>query len=130
MAAPLVKTKTPGVYKRGDRYVVIWRHRGKQHKSFHRTYSEAREAKGQRQAGDRQAATRKALDEYAREWLEGYAGRTSRGFSEQARSDYRRSLESYVIPFFTGLKLADVERADVRRLVKSLEERGLAPRRW
>jgi integrase len=127
MAAPLVKTKTPGVYKRGDRYVVIWRHRGKQHKSFHRTYSEAREAKGQRQGGDRQAATRKGLDEYAREWLEGYAGRTSRGFSEQARSDYSRSLESYVIPFFAGLKLADLERADVRRLVKSLEERGLAP---
>lgn len=127
MAAPLVKTKTPGIYRRGSRYVVVWRHRGVQHKSFHRTLAEAREAKGARQAGDRQPATRKALDEYALEWLDGYAGRTSRGFTEQARSDYRRSIESYVIPFFAGWRLADVDRADVRRLVKSLEDRGLAP---
>jgi integrase len=42
----LARTKTPGIYKRGSRYVVVWRHRGKQHKSFHRTYEEAREAKG------------------------------------------------------------------------------------
>ena len=47
--------------------------------------------------------------------------------SAQARADYRRSLDGYVIPFFTGWKLADVERADVRRLVADLERRGLAP---
>jgi hypothetical protein len=28
------RTRTPGVYKRGDRYVVVWRHRGRQHKEF------------------------------------------------------------------------------------------------
>ncbi len=127
MAAELVKTTTPGIYKRGSRYVVVWRHRGRQHKSFHRTLAEAREAKGARQAGDKQPATRKLLDEYALEWLDGYAGRTSRGFSEQARADYRRSIEGYVIPFFAGWRLVDVERGDVRRLVKQLEERGLAP---
>lgn len=49
MAAKLVKTNTPGIYKRGGRYVVVWWHRGKQHKSFHRTLAEAREAKGERQ---------------------------------------------------------------------------------
>jgi hypothetical protein len=78
---------------------------GKQHKSFHRTLAEAREAKGARQAGDRQQATRKLLDDYAQEWLDGYAGRTSRRFSEQARSDYRRSIETYVIQFFNGWRL-------------------------
>src|SRR5947209_4516962 len=105
MAAPLIKTSTPGIYKRGSRYVVVWRHRGRQHKSFHRTLAEAGEAKGERQAGDRQPATRKLLEDYAREWIASYAGRTPRGFSEQARSDYRRSVESYVIPFFAGWKL-------------------------
>jgi integrase/recombinase XerC len=127
MAAKLEKTKTPGIFKRGSRYVVVWRHRGTQHKSFHRTLSEAREAKGARQSGERQPATRRLLEDYAREWLDGYAGRTSRGFSEQARSDYRRALESFAIPLFAGWKLADVERADIRRLVASLEARGLAP---
>jgi integrase/recombinase XerC len=127
MTDRLEKTKTPGIYKRGSRYVVVWRHRGAQHKSFHRTLSEAREAKGARQSGERQPATRRLLEDYAREWLDGYAGRTSHGFSEQARSDYRRALESYAIPLFAGWKLADVEGADVRRLVASLEARGLAP---
>jgi integrase len=127
MAESMVTTKTPGVYKKGNRYVVTWRHRGKQHKSFHRTYAEAREAKGQRQAGDSQATSRVMFDEYARAWLDGYAGRTSRGFTEQARSDYRRSLESYLIPAFTGCRLGDIERVDVRNLVKTLEQHGLAP---
>ncbi len=123
----LEKTATPGIYKRGSRYVVVWRHRGVQHKSFHRTLAEAREAKGARQSGNRKPPSRKLLEDCAREWLESYAGRTSRGFSAQARADYKRSLEGYVLPFFRGWKLADVERSDVRRLVAELERRGLAP---
>jgi hypothetical protein len=44
----LTKTSMPGIFRRhvagctGGRcdcaYVVVWRHRGTQHKSFHRTY--------------------------------------------------------------------------------------------
>jgi hypothetical protein len=46
MAAPkLEKTKTPGVYKRGGRYVVRYRHRGEERKRFARTYAEARDLK-------------------------------------------------------------------------------------
>jgi integrase len=127
MGAKLERTKTPGIYKRGGSYVVVWRHRGAQHKSFHRTLAEAREAKGERQAGRRKPASRKPLDEYASEWLSGYAGRTSRGFSAQARADYERSLDRYVLPFFAGWRLSDVERADVRRLVAKLEQGGLSP---
>ncbi len=123
----LVATGTTGVYMRGGRYVVVWRHRGRQHKSFHRTLSEAREAKGARQSGESQPATRVLLEDYAREWIDAYAGRTAGGFGEQSRSDYRRSLETYVIPFFDGRKLAEVDRSDVRRFVKHLEDHGLAP---
>jgi integrase len=123
----LIPTTEKGVYYRGGQYVVVWRHRGKQHKSFHRTLAEAREAKGGRQAGDRQPTTRSLLEDHAREWIDGYAGRTSQGFTENTRAAYRRSLDTYVIPFFAGWKLADVERSDIRRLVKSLEDHGLAP---
>lgn len=87
MTDRLEKTKTPGIYKRGSRYVVVWRHRGAQHKSFHRTLSEAREAKGQRQAGNRRPSTKQPFAEYARAWLDGYQGRTARGFQ---RSDPQR----------------------------------------
>ena len=126
MPAPLVKTKTPGIYKRGSRYVVVWRHRGKQYKSFHRTLAEAREAKGQRQAGHRRPSTKQPFSEYARAWLDGYQGRTARGFSDQTRGDYRRSIEQYAVPFFDGSRLCDIEQPDVRRLISSLQARGLA----
>jgi hypothetical protein len=53
------KTRHPGIYKRGSRYVVVWRHRGRQHKSFHRTLAEAREGQGERRrTGERTPATR------------------------------------------------------------------------
>ena len=60
------RTSTPGIYKRGSRYVVVWQHRGRQHKSFHRTLSEAREAQGaRRQPGERKPATRERFEDYA-----------------------------------------------------------------
>jgi integrase len=121
------RTTTPGIYKRGSRYVVVWQHRGRQHKSSHRTLAEAREAKGQRQAGERTPATRQSFEEYAREWLAGYAGRTGRGFTEGSRRDYERALEQHALPFFRGWRLADIEPRDVRAFAKHLEEQGLAP---
>ena len=39
MAAKLKRTSTPGVYKRGSRYAVIYRHgEGRQHPESVRTY--------------------------------------------------------------------------------------------
>ncbi len=122
----LEKTKTPGIYKRGNRYVVIWRHRGKQHKSFHRTLAEAREAKGERQAGSRRPSTKQPFADYARAWLDGYQGRTARGLDEDTRESYRRAVELYAIPFFDGFRMCDVEQPDVRRYIAHLQARGLA----
>jgi integrase len=127
MSAKMTKTRTPGVYKRGDRYVVVWRHKGRQHKAFFRTYEQAREAKAQRQAGDRSPTTKAMFEDYAREWVDGYAGRTSRGFTETSREGYKAALENYAIPFFEGWKLADIEPPDVRRFVRHLEGGDLAP---
>jgi len=127
MTAKMERTRTPGIYKRGGRYVVVWRHRGKQHKSFHRTYEEAREAKGRRQAGDSRPASREPFKDYAREWLDGYGGRTGRGISASGLADYRRTIERFAIPFFGRQRLADIEPADVRRFVRRIEDRGLAP---
>jgi integrase len=127
MAAKLEKTRTPGVYKRGNRYVVVWRHRGKQHKSFHRTYEEAREAKGKRQAGNSRPASRDAFEDYAIRWLDSYRGRTSRGISPRTRTIYRRDMERWVIPNFRGCRLDEVEPPDVRDFIGQLDEAGLRP---
>jgi hypothetical protein len=46
MSAMLDRTKTPGIYKRGNRYCVIYRDpRGRQRKATARTLAEARELK-------------------------------------------------------------------------------------
>ena len=48
-ARRLTKTRTPGIYKRGDRFVVVYRDRfGKQRKAFASTLAEARDLKAQR----------------------------------------------------------------------------------
>jgi len=72
--------------------------------------------------------TRRSFEDYAHEWLEGYAGRTNRGFSKASRADYRRALDQHALPFFRGWKLADVEPRDVRRLVTELEAKGTRAR--
>ena len=69
MAAPMEKTRHPGIYKRGSRYVVVWQDKGQQHKQAFRTLAEAFEAKSNRQGGDRRPTTRQTLEDYAREWI-------------------------------------------------------------
>lgn len=128
MAAKMERTRYPGIYKRGSRYVVVWRHRGQQHKESFHTLSEAREAQGKRrQHGERRAYSRQRFDEYAAEWIDTYRGRTARGLSESARTDYRRSIERWAIPFFGRYKLAEIEPTDVRRFVQHMESEGVRP---
>lgn len=127
-AAPVMeRTRHPGIYKRGGRYVVVWRHRGRQHKSFHRTLAEAREAQGGRRNGDSAPATRAPFEGYAREWLDTYSGRTGRGVGSTTIASYRDAIERQAIPFFGTVRLADVEPRDVKRFVRHLEALGLAP---
>ena len=131
--AKLATTSTPGIFRRhvtgcgGEgrcdcSYVIVWRHRGKQHKATFRTYTEAREAKGSREAGDKRPASKASLGDYYAEWIEGYAGRTSRGFSETSREEYRRTMARHVLPKWRGWKLADVEPTDIRGLLRSLRD--------
>jgi integrase len=124
----LIKTSTPGIYKRGSRYVVVTRHRGKQVKTFHRTLELAREAKGDRTRTKRQAPqSRRAFDEYAREWVANCQGRTVRGFDQDTRKSYAAALEAHAIPHFGSMPLRDVERKDVKALIAKLQRQDLSP---
>jgi integrase len=128
MAATMETTRYPGVYRRGGRYVVTWRHRGRQHKSSHRTLSEALEAQGERRrTGGRTPESRASFEGYAREWLSTYRGRTGRGISDSTLRNYRSALELRAIPYFRDWKLAELEPPDVRAYVVRLEREGLAP---
>jgi integrase len=125
MATPkMERTRYSGIYKRGGRYVVVWRYRGKQHKSFHGSLAEAREAKAQRQAGDRRPVSKVGFEDYFTDWIESYAGRTSRGFSETTRPVYRRPIAKHAVPRWRTWRLADVEPADVRELFGEMHKGG------
>src|SRR5919198_4666235 len=120
-APRMERTRHPGIYRRGGRYVVVWRHRGRQHKSFHRTMAEALEAQGRRrQAEGRKPAAREMLEAYARRWLDSYNGRTARGVASTTRRDYRRAFDHYALPFFAGYRLAEGEPPDVRAFIGHL----------
>jgi integrase len=124
MAPKMERTRYPGIYKRGGRYVVVWEHRGRQHKSFHRTVREAREAKAQRDSGDKRPPSRVRVEDYFSEWIESYAGRTQRGFSETTRAEYRRPIEAHALSRWGRWRLAEVEPADVRELFGQMRKSG------
>lgn len=116
MPAKLEKTRYPGIYKRGTRYVITWEYRGRQKKESFATITEAREAKGNRTAGEKRPKSRVRFGSYFEEWIESYAGRTSRGFSETTRPEYRRPITAHAVPRWKTWRLADIEPADVRDL--------------
>jgi integrase len=104
MAAKLEKTRTPGIFKRGSRYVFSYRANGKQRWESCRTLDEARRAKAIRTAdigrGEFDERSRITLHEYILEWIERYQGRGRRSFRDSTREEYRRMLTQYALRFF------------------------------
>lgn len=104
MAAPMEKTRHPGIYKRGSRYVVVYKVDGAQRKESARTLDEARRLKTSRvtdrDRGELQAQSSQSFRVYAEEWIDRYHGNGRRGFTEDTRDDYRRDLERYAYPYF------------------------------
>jgi integrase len=123
----LVRTGERGIYKRGNRYVVRYRAGGKQRKAFAKTLAEARDLKAKYRHDPRSGeVSREAFADYARRWVEGYGGRTSRGVRESTRADYRRAIEQHAVPHFGRMPLRDVRPADVRAFAKAVEAKGLS----
>jgi integrase len=118
----------PGIYKRGNRYVVTWKHRGKSRKSLHRTLTEARRAKGMRARGETAPTSRRRFDAYAREWVRAYQGRSGRGISETTRASYADALERRAIPHFGTARLGDITPPDIRDYIASLTGSKLTAR--
>jgi integrase len=106
MSAPMERTRYPGVYKRGTKYIATYRDpHGRQRKESFRTLSEAKAAKDSRSSsiadGTFQANVRVTLHEYAGEWIGAYRGKGGRGFRENTRADYRVLLDHYALTYFT-----------------------------
>jgi hypothetical protein len=122
MAAPLIKTKTPGIYKRGSRYVFSYRVTGVQRWESCRTLEEARRAKSARSTdigrGEFQERSRVTLHAYLAEWIERYQGTGRRGFREETRDEYRGLLNKYALQYFpASLKLTELSPSAVAGFV-------------
>jgi integrase len=126
MAAKLEKTKgtrhTPGIFKRGNRYVVTYRDaNGRQRKESAPNLDAARNLRAARVAsvkdGTYQPQTRERFAAYAAEWVERYAGNGRRGFTEHTRDEYRRDLTRYAIPRLGRLRLEQITPRDIAEFV-------------
>jgi integrase len=122
MAAPLVKTRHPGIYKRGSRYAVLYRVNGKQRQESARTLDEALRLKRSRESA-RDRGEFELIEEgrmkfraFADEWIERYRGNGRRGFTDDTRIDYKRDLERYAYPFLNeklGRSVAAISPRDI-----------------
>ena len=84
MAARMERTSVPGVYRRGGRYVYSYRLRGRQRWGSAATLTEGkrlkRRAETDAERGEHRDVSPRGFAEHARQWIEAYQGRTSRGF--------------------------------------------------
>lgn len=138
---PLTKTKTEGIFRRHKKgcpgngkpdskhrcncpYVVSVRHDGQQHWKSVATFDLAKAERGKRDTGDTAPVSKITFGSYFTDWIETYAGRTKRGFEEETRKEYRRSIEDDALPLWKNKPLAKIGVAEIRRLYNSMREAG------
>jgi integrase len=127
----LVKTRIPGIYHRGNRYVVVYRDTdGTQRKEFCATLAEAKIFKAtvtaDKARGEVVRPTRITVADYFSEWLPAYQGRTSRGIREQTKQGYAEQMRLHVLPTLGRRRLADLGPRDLKRLAAALRAKGLS----
>ena len=131
-AAPFERTSVPGIYRRGGRYVVTFTDpTGKRRKRSAATMAEARRLKAALATdvarGEFREASKVCFDDYCRDWVRTYQGRTGRGIRETTLEEYRKDLEADVVPYFGRTRLAEIEPRHIKALAKHIADRGVAP---
>ena len=130
MAAKLEKTRTPGVFKRGSRYVLSYRVNGQQRWESCRTYDEARRRKKARDTdafrGELHERSSIMLHRYVlggagqddQGWIDTYRGTGKRGFRDETREEYRGLLTKYTLRYFKpSTQLVDIWPEHIDRFI-------------
>jgi len=141
---PRIKTRVPGIYKRGNRYSFSYRdNRGRMRWGSAATMGEAKTKRAALtadvQRGDYRELSKVAFADYAREWIESYTGRTDRGLREQTRTEYRRVLgldadgnqradNGAAVAYFGQMQLAAITPLDVKGYLAKVAERKVGKR--
>jgi integrase len=115
MPAPMRVSSMPGVYRRGSRWVAVYREDGVQRKQSAATFREAREIKIRRTAEEAARRAGPTLHSYALGWVDHYAGRGANDvINDRTRREYRRLLIAYALAYFApeeALRTMDEQRA-------------------
>lgn len=127
---PEEATSTPGIYRRGGRYVVrVKDARGRSLKRSAPTLKAAQILKSALVAditrGEYKPQAGILFGAYADTWLATYRGRTSKGIRPATIAGYKAMIDTHARPYFGRMKLAEIEPADVRAYAQHLVSKGL-----
>ena len=125
MAAALIRTRTPGVYRRGSRWVATYRVNGRQCKESAATYEQARRIKLSRESSKTSRGRGPTLCDYTEGWLGRLDARGS--LRPTSRADYEQRLRRWVLPVLGDKRLDGLGRSDLAQLVERLAADGLGP---
>jgi integrase len=132
MTARLKKTRHPGIFEAASSYVVRYRDlSGRQRQKTCRTLDEAKRFRAKVTLNPDAGSPRSGptIAEYAEEWLSMLAG-----VRPATAVEYRRDLETYVLPRLGGVRIAALDARRVRKLAYDLRDektkRAPAGRSW
>ena len=120
MTSALKRTRHPGIYEAEATYIVRYRdHGGRQRQKTCRTLDEAKRFRAKVTLNPAAGAPRSGptVSEYANEWLGMLAG-----VRPATASEYRRDLETYVLPRIGASRMGSLDARRVRRLAYDLRE--------
>jgi hypothetical protein len=117
-AKALQRTSQPGVYRRGRRYVSVYRREGRQRKESAASFAEARAIKLAREAEARAERLGPTLHDYTLRWVATHAGLGHNTVSERTRREYRRLLITFALRYFSPqICLAELDREALQGFV-------------
>jgi integrase-like protein len=118
MVLPLEPTDVPGVYRRGSKFVVVYRAAGRQRKQSVDTLAEARALKLQRDGEARAVRRGPMLHRFSLAWLDRYAGTGRDSVRANTRREYRRLLVNFALTYFDReMRVRDLDRVAVQHFV-------------
>ena len=102
MVLPLEPTDVPGVYRRGSKFVVVYRVDRRQRKQSADTLAGARAIKLERDGEARVLRRGPTLHGFSLAWLDRYAGTGHDSVRANTRREYRRLLVNFALTYLTA----------------------------
>ena len=121
---PLERTAVPGVYRRGGKFVAVYREGGRQHKQTAESLAEAHAIKAAREGRARASRRGPTLHAFSLAWLDCYAGSGHDSLRANTRREYRRLLVTFALTYFgREVRVRDLDRAALQHFVDWLTNR-------